>query len=105
MSSLGKAFALALAFGVFLAIIQTKTESWADPRFWIILAVLAVIHVVVLSIVHIPEPRAGLEAAPFAFVDGFAMFGLLNWIERRFPRMKGAGDVPPPQGSDDKLPV
>jgi hypothetical protein len=85
ISSLEKALAFSVTFGVFLAIIQTKWENRKNKRFWIILTILAIIHVVVLSLIHIPELRFGLICLPFALADGFAMWGLINWIERCFP--------------------
>ena len=84
-----KALAGCVVAGTFLSIIQTKKKSQRDRRFWTIIAVLAVIHIVVLSLIHIPEPRFGLMSLPFALADGFAIWGLLNWIERRFPTERG----------------
>lgn len=92
LTNLDKALAFSVAFMVFLAIVQTKRESWSDTRFWAILTVLAIIHIVVLSLVHIPELRFGLISLPFALVDGFALWGFLNWIERtRCPIMGKQG--------------
>lgn len=85
-----KALASSLAFGVFLAIVESKRESWSHRRFWVIIAVLAIVHIVVVYVIHIPRLRAGAVAAPFAFVDAFAIWGLVNWIERRFPYARAA---------------
>lgn len=85
ISNLEKALVFAVMFGVFSALAQSKWESRKNRLVWVILAVLAVIHIVVLSLVRIPELRFGLISLPFALVDGFAIYGLLNWIERRFP--------------------
>ncbi len=84
-ASLEKALACSIVFGVFLSIIQTKWNKRRDRRFWIIIAILAIVHVIALSLIHIPELRFGLMSLSFALVDGFAMWWLINWIERRFP--------------------
>ncbi len=91
VSALEKALVFSVAFAVFLSIVQTKRQSWSDRRFWVILSILALIHVVVIWVAHIPELRFGLISLPFALVDGFAMWGLINWIERRFPVAKNPG--------------
>lgn len=85
-SSLEKALACAIIFGVFLSIVQTRLQRQNDRRFWAIIAILAIIHIIALWLIHIPELRFGLMSLPFALADGFAMWGLINWIERRFPR-------------------
>lgn len=86
-----KALACSVVVGAFVAIIQTKPRGRRDQTFWTAIAVLAVIHVAVLSLIRIPELRFGLVALPFALADGFAIWGLLNWIERRFPTERGGG--------------
>lgn len=90
ISSLDKALVFAVMFGVFSAIIQAKWDSRSDKRLWIIIAILAIVHIVVISLIRIPELRFGLVSLPFALVDGFAIWGLLNWIERRFPAVRDA---------------
>jgi hypothetical protein len=82
VSGLEKALAFAVAFGVFLSIIQTRKRR--DPRFWAIMAILATIHVVVISLIHIPKLSAGIICLPFALVDGFGIWGFLNWVDRHF---------------------
>lgn len=82
-----------LAFGSFIAvfgiIIQTKSEtrnaSLREPQFWKVVVTLAVVHLVVLSVVHIPELEFGLVILPFAVMDGFAMWWIIAWMERRSP--------------------
>ncbi len=93
-----KALASSLAFGVFRTIVGVKRESWAHRRFWVIIAILAIVHIVVLYVIHIPRLRAGAVAAPFAFVDAFAIWGLINWTQRRFPYARAAD---PGQGHAD----
>lgn len=83
--SAGEALAYSVTVGVFLSIIQTKPRKLRNRKFWTILAILAVGHIVVLSLIRIPEPRFGLMSLPFALADGFAIWWLINWIERRFP--------------------
>jgi hypothetical protein len=85
VSTLERALAFALAVAVFISIIQTKKESWRDRRFWIVLTVFALAHLVILSLIRIPELRYGMMAMPFALADGFAMWGIINWLERRSP--------------------
>lgn len=85
VSSLEKALAFSVAFGVFSAVIQAKWKSRHDWRLWAIVGIFGIAHVAILSLIHIAEPRFGLASLPFAIVDGFAMLGLINWIERRFP--------------------
>ena len=90
--SAGEALAYSITVGVFLSIIQTKPRKLRNRRFWMILGILAVGHIVVLSLIRIPEPRFGLMSLPFALADGFAIWWLINWIERRFPS-PGDSDV------------
>ena len=93
---LEKGLAAATAFYVFAIIIQTKSEtrkeSLSERRFWVVVAVFAIIHVVAISIINFPELRAGLVSLPFALADGFIMWWLINWIERRFPRPGGRSE-------------
>jgi hypothetical protein len=88
VSYIEKAFAFALCFSVFMAIAQTKRDSWKDARFWTLFLGIAALHFVAIALVRIPEIKFGLLGLPFALVDGFAIYGLLNWIERRFPVIK-----------------
>jgi hypothetical protein len=83
LSTLGRALIYSVVFSVFLSIIQTKAKK-SDWQFWIIIAVLAIIHIAVLSLIRITQLKFGLIVLPFALVDGFAMWGFINWIERRF---------------------
>jgi hypothetical protein len=86
VASLEKALAFSVAVGVFVSIIQTERKSWSDKRFWMILAVFGLMHIVVLSLIHIPPLQYGLECLPFALADGFAMWGIIKLIQRHFPR-------------------
>jgi len=90
VSNAEKGLAAGVTLGVFITIILTKREthkeSLSDRRFWLVIASLAVIHIVAISIIKFPEARAGMVSLPFALVDGFLMWGLINWIERRFPQ-------------------
>lgn len=89
ISNLEKALAFSALFGVFSTVIQTKVKGQRDRRFWIAISVLAVAHVIFLSLIYIPPLRFGLMALPVALVDGFAIWGIISWIDRRFP--SGAG--------------
>lgn len=90
VSDLEKALASGVTVGVFGAIIQTKWESRGDFRFWLILAIFSIFHIILIAVVKFPVPRAGLVSLPFALVDGFIIYGLINWIEHRFPRGPGS---------------
>lgn len=91
VASLERALAFSVVFGVFFSIVQTRWKSQNNRRFWLIVAVLAIIHVVILSLIRIPELRFGLVVLPFALVDGFAMWWLINWIEKGFPAEENNG--------------
>jgi predicted membrane protein len=83
MANLEEALGYSVTFGVFAAVIQTKWSSRHRRYFWIVIAVFALIHVIVLSAVRIPALPHGSVAMPFALVDGFIIYGFLNWLERR----------------------
>lgn len=91
LSNAEKGLAASSMVGVFYTIIRTKSEtrkeSLSEHRFWAVIAILAVIHIVAISVIKFPELEAGLVSLPFALVDGFIMWGLIDWIERRFPRL------------------
>ena len=80
-----RALACSVVSGIFVAIVQTKPRNRRDQTFWAVIAILAVIHVVLLAVIRIPEVRFGLMALPFALVDGFGMWWLVNRIERWWP--------------------
>lgn len=86
VSNLEKGLAAMLSFGVFVTIIQTKAEtrkeSLSDWRFWLVIFVFAVIHVIAITLIEFPELKAGLISFLFALADGFAMWFLIKWIER-----------------------
>ncbi len=92
LSNLEKALASGVIFGIFASIVSVKWESRHDLRFWIIISGFAVIHIVGLTLIDFPELRFGLMSLPFAFADGFIMWGVLNWIEKRFPQSKQGGE-------------
>lgn len=81
-----RAFLIGLSIYVF-AIIENKWDRRRETWFWVALAMFAAAHAVVLSTIRIPHftgPSLSI-AAPFMFIDGFAMWGILSWIERRTP--------------------
>ena len=86
ISTLEKALAAAVTFGVFAAILQEKWSIRNDRRLWAILSFFVIIHIAFIALVKFPVPRAGLVSLPFALVDGFSMYGLINWIEKHHPR-------------------
>lgn len=81
-----RAFLTALSVGVFYVIISREWDRRRETRFWAFMSVFAVLHVAALSLAKLPHhagPAISL-AFPFMFADGFAMWGILNWIEKRF---------------------
>ena len=85
ISTAEKALVSAVAFTVFFAIISVKLEiknqSW---QFWAAILVFATAHIVAIAMIDFPEPRFGLVSLPFALVDGFVMWCILSWIDKRF---------------------
>jgi O-antigen/teichoic acid export membrane protein len=81
----GRALAATTAVCVFSVIISEKWDRRFDRRFWLLLGVMALAHVVALAVIPFGEPRAGLAAVPFGFVDLLAMMAILHWAEKRFP--------------------
>ena len=65
-------------------VVWTKWDRRRDRRFWALLALLVVLHLVVLYRVRFAEPAFGMAVAPFVFLDYFVMLGLVRWVERRF---------------------
>lgn len=93
VSTAEKALASAVAFGVFFAIISVKLEiknqNW---QFWATILIFAAIHVVAIAMINFPEPRFGLVSLPFALVDGFIMWCILSWIDKRFAQTPNGTD-------------
>ncbi len=87
-SNIEKGLAAGVTFGVFAAIIQTKWASRGDWRFWFIIALFAIVHILVILVVRFPEVSASLVSLPFALVDGFLMWAVINWVEKRFPHVR-----------------
>jgi uncharacterized membrane protein len=83
--SLETSLATSVTVGVFVAIIQTKWESRRDWRFWCVIFIFAIIHIVIIFTVKFPIPRAGLVSLPLAFIDAFLIWEIIKWIERNFP--------------------
>ena len=82
-----RAFAVAMSVYVFYVIISREWDRRRERRFWVVMLIFAVLHVFALSLVKLPHyhvPSVAI-AFPFMFADGFAMWGILNWIEKRFP--------------------
>lgn len=86
VSTLENALAVSVSLGVLAAVVQTKWDRRRDPRMWVLIGIIAAVQLPAIFLVHIPRLSAGLVCLPFAFIEGFALLGLLNWIERRFPR-------------------
>ena len=79
-----RAFLTSLSVYVFYAIISNIKRRKHDALFWIIIGSFAVLHIIALSLVKFPPfngPSLAV-AAPFMFIDGFAMWGILKWFEK-----------------------
>jgi len=83
VSTLERALVFAVASGVLLAIIQTQPVARRDERFWRLIGALALVHLVIFLLVPLREFQFGLVVLPFALVDGFAMWALVRWWEKR----------------------
>ncbi|MGI8548232.1 MAG: hypothetical protein ACR2M1_13030 [Gemmatimonadaceae bacterium] len=77
---------VAVTLGVLAVILQTKWGSRRDPRLWALIGIVGVVQLAAIFLIHIPRLSMGLVVLPFAAVEGLALWGLLNWMERRFPR-------------------
>lgn len=77
---------VALSLAVFAIIVQAKWSSRRDPRLWALIGIVGVVQLAAIFLVHIPRLSMGLVVLPFAVVEGLALLGLLNWMERHFPR-------------------
>jgi hypothetical protein len=84
-ANLERALLFAVVSGVFVSIVQTRRRRRGDSGFWMLITALAIIHVVALSIIRLPELRFGLVVLPFALADGIVIWGLISWFERHFP--------------------
>lgn len=84
------ALAVSATWGVLASVVAQQWRSGKDPRLWVV-AVVAVIQMPVAFVVHIPRLRTGMICMPFVVIEGLALWGLLNWIDRRFPRSADAG--------------
>jgi predicted MFS family arabinose efflux permease len=92
VTAVEKAFVAALSVGVFYVIISREWDKRYDTRFWALISVFALIHVIALLFIRFSHYRgpALTIALPFMFIDGFAMWGILTWIDKRFPRKRKA---------------
>lgn len=80
------ALAVMLTLGVLAIVVQAKWSSRRDPRLWAVIGTVGAVQFPAAFLVHIPRLSAGAVSVPFVLVEGFALWGLLNWMERRFPR-------------------
>jgi hypothetical protein len=81
-----KSFAVAVVIAVFYVIISRSWDKRGDLRFWLIIGLFATAHIAALFLITFPHLKSGLVVLPVALVDGLAMWGIMNWIEKRFPR-------------------
>lgn len=76
-----RAFLTSLSVYTFYVIISVEWRRRYDGRFWLLLSVFAIIHVIAIAFIRFPHfdgPSIAV-ALPFMFLDGFAMWGVLNW--------------------------
>ena len=85
VSSLERALVLSGGFCVFFAIIQTQPAGRRDKRFWRLIGGLALFHLLLLALVPLGQFPFGIVVLPFMLADGFAIWALLKWTEKRFP--------------------
>jgi hypothetical protein len=83
-----RAFFVAMTIFVFYAIISVDWDKRREARFWGVLSTFAIAHIIALSLFKIPHLKGSslAVALPFMFIDGFVMWGVMNFIEKRFPR-------------------
>lgn len=86
VSSDENALAVAVTCGVLGELVVLKWRSRHDPRMWALVGLVAAIQIPALFLVHLPRIPVSLICLPFAVFEGLALWGLLNWIERHFPR-------------------
>lgn len=86
VSTLENALAVSVSLSVLGIVVQTKWDSRRDPRMWALIGIVGAVQLFTIFLVHIPKLSVGLICLPFALLEGYALFGLLNWMERRFPR-------------------
>lgn len=79
------ALAVTATVGALAAVVQQKWSSRKDPRMWVLVAVVAAIQIPAVFFIHIPRLSAGLVFLPFVLIEAFALWAVLNWIERRSP--------------------
>ena len=85
-----KSTAISVALLVFYALIAVNWYNRRRGWFWLLIVALAVVHVAAIAMldVLVPEGPALAYIVPAAFIDGFAMYGLVNWLEMRMSRCK-----------------
>ena len=94
-TTLENAFGVALSLYVFAVVVQTKWSSRRDPRMWVLIGAVGAVQIAAIFLIRIPRFTTGLIFAPFAIAEGVALWRLLNWMERRFPRTPRNADATP----------
>lgn len=74
----GKALATTTTACVFSVIISQKWENRIKIEFWVCLGVFLAFHVLAIAFIPFPEPKFGLVAVPFGFLDLFLMLWIMN---------------------------
>ena len=80
-----RAFFISMELYVFYVLISQFWNKRRETWFWIAFSFLGLIHILILSLLHIPAyDGPSLIILPFALVDGLIMYGALLWAEKQF---------------------
>lgn len=93
------ALAVAVTWGVLAEVVVQRWRIGKDPCIWV-LAVVAVIQLPVVFLIHIPRLSTGLVCIPFMLIEAFALWSLLKWTDRHFPRSEQSRRQEDVQGRD-----
>lgn len=86
VSTIDKALATGMTFGVLAELVVLRRRSRHDPRMWALVAAVAAVQIPAIFLVRMPRISVSDAVVPFAVIEGLALWTFLNWIERRFPR-------------------
>ncbi len=80
-----KALATSGTLFLFYVLISVMWNCRREKWFWLAIAVLVLIHVAVIWLVpfQLPTGPSLTYVLPIMMADGFAMFGVLRWLEVR----------------------
>ena len=82
-----RAFTIALVMYVFYVVVSDRWKQRYERWFQVSVAALAILHFAVLTYLSFPEYGGpSIISVPFAIADGFFIWTILNWIEKRSVR-------------------